>query len=74
MAQLANVKNVSRTVSNLFPRINRTHFIESSLEHTWLDVYLPIYNVDTDHFCEFRSFVNKKLQSGAQFLETPGKK
>ena len=54
MAQLANVKNVSRTVSNLFPRINRTHFIESSLEHTWSDVYLPINNVDTDHFCEFR--------------------
>ena len=54
MAQLANVKNVTKTVSNLFPRVNRTHFIESSLEHSWSDVYLPINNVDTDNFCEFR--------------------
>ena len=54
MAQLAHIKNISKTVSNLFPRVNKTHFIESSIHHTFIDEYMPINNVDTDRFIEFR--------------------
>ena len=48
------VKNIGKIVSNLFPRINQKHFIESSIEHTYTDIYTPINNYETDHFFEFR--------------------
>ena len=54
MSQLANVKNVTKTLTNRFPRINKAHFIETSIEHTYTDVFFPVNNVDNDRFCEFR--------------------
>ena len=48
------VKNIGKIVSNLFPRINQKHFIESSIEHTYTDIYTPINNYETDNFFEFR--------------------
>ena len=54
MSQLVNVKNISKTVSNLFPRVNKTHFIETSIEHTHTDIYVPVNSVDSDRFIEFR--------------------
>ena len=48
------VKNIGKIVSNLFPRINQKHFIESSIENTYTDIYTPINNYETDNFFEFR--------------------
>ena len=54
MSHIYNLKNVTKTVSALFPRINQTHYLETSLEHIYDDVYYPINSWKSDRFIEFR--------------------
>ena len=49
-----NIKNIGKTITNFFPRINQTHLIESSIDHTYFDVYTPVNNYENDKFIEFR--------------------
>ena len=49
-----SIKNIGKTITNLFPRINQTHLIESSIDHTYIDVYTPVNNYENDRFVEFR--------------------
>ena len=49
-----NIKNVGKTITNFFPRINQTYLIESSIDHVYFDVYTPVNNYENDKFVEFR--------------------
>ena len=54
MSNFYNLKNVTKTVSNLFPRINQNHYLETSIEQIYDDVYYPINSWQSDKFIEFR--------------------
>ena len=54
MSHFLNTKNVNKTVSSFFPRINKSHYLETSIEHTYNDVYFPINSWQSDRFIEFR--------------------
>ena len=47
-------KNLSKIVSSYYPRLSKQHFIETSIEKTYIDTYLPINNYENDNFIEFR--------------------
>ena len=49
-----NLKNVNKTVSSYFPRLNQNHYLETSIEHTYEDIYYPINTWSSDRFIEFR--------------------
>ena len=48
------IENVNKTVTSFFPRINRPHFVESSIERKYKDNYFPVNNWEQDGFIEFR--------------------
>ena len=54
MSNFHNLKNVTKTVSSFFPRINQNHYLETSLEHTYDEIYYPINSWQSDRFIEFR--------------------
>ena len=49
-----DIKNIGKTITNFFPRLNQTHLIESSIDDTYIDVFTPVNNYETDKFIEFR--------------------
>ena len=49
-----NLKNVNKTVRSYFPRLNQNHYLETSIEHTYEDIYYPINTWSSDRFIEFR--------------------
>ena len=54
MTQFLNLKNVNKTVSNSFPRINKPHFLETSIESSYVDTFFPVNSWQSDRFIEFR--------------------
>ena len=47
------LKNLSKIVSSYYPRIGKQNFIETSIEKTYTDTFLPVNNYENDNFCEF---------------------
>ena len=54
MSHFLTLKNVTKTVSNSFPRVNKPHFLETSIESTYVDTFFPINSWELDKFIEFR--------------------
>ena len=54
MNMTLNLKNINKTISSLFPRLQQNHFLESSIDYSYNDVYTPINNYSSDRFIEFR--------------------
>ena len=54
MTHFINLKNVNKTISSSFPRINKPHFLETSIDTTYTDTYFPINSWQNDKFIEFR--------------------
>ena len=48
------VKNISKIISNNYPRVNKQHLIESSIHKNFIDSYYPINNYESDNFLQFR--------------------
>lgn len=50
------VKNssITKVISSQFPRLNKESFLETAIEKTYVDTFLPINNYDNDNFVEFR--------------------
>ena len=48
------IQNVSKIISNNYPRINQQHLIESSIHKSFFETYHPINNYESDNFIEFR--------------------
>ena len=54
MTHFIHLKIVNRTISSSFPRINKPHFLETSIDTTYTDTYFPINSWQNDKFIEFR--------------------
>ena len=54
MSHFLNLKNVNKTVSNSFPRVNKPHFLETSIDSTYVDTFFPVNSWQSDKFIEFR--------------------
>ena len=50
------VKNssITKVISSQFPRLNKESFLETAIEKTYVDTFLPINSYDNDNFVEFR--------------------
>ena len=48
------VKHISKIVSNNYPRVNKHHLIETSIQKSFIESYYPINNYQADNFFEFR--------------------
>ena len=48
------VKHISKIVSNNYPRVNKQHLIETSIQKSFTESYYPINNYESDNFLEFR--------------------
>ena len=46
------VKNssITKVISSQFPRLNKESFLETAIEKTYVDTFLPINNYDNDNF------------------------
>ena len=53
-ASLVKNSSITKLVSSQFPRLNKEIFLETAVEKSYVDTFLPINNFDNDNFLEFR--------------------
>ena len=54
MTEILHLKNINKTISTRFPKIQNNYILESSIENTYRDRYFPVNSYDIDNFVEFR--------------------
>ena len=53
-ASIVKNSSISKVISSQFPRLNKEIFLETAIEKTYVDTFLPVNNYDNDNFLEFR--------------------
>ena len=53
-ASIVKNSSITKVISSQFPRLNKEIFLETALEKSYVDTYLPINNYENDNFLEFR--------------------
>ena len=71
--------SITKIISSQYPRLNKESFLETSIEKTYVDTFLPINSYQNDNFIEFRlpasiSVYTDLSQLILQFQLTPKKK